>query len=83
MLVIRILWIDYVECYLNALQIRAIPDLDGVVPQSGDNLAVIVLQTIDTLRVLGPAVDAAQHVAASPPVVLYAVNVLKRIECVG
>jgi len=63
--------------HLDALQIRAIPDLDGVVPQSGDNLAIVVLQAIDTLRVLGPAIDATQHVAASPPVIFYAVNVLK------
>lgn len=65
------------RAYLNALQIRAIPDLDGVVPETGNNLTIIVLQTVDTLGVLRSAINPSQHVPTSSPVVLYTVDVLK------
>ena len=54
----------------------SVPHLDGVVPESTDDLAVVILQTVHPLAVLTPAVDPLQVVLPAPPVVLDSVNVL-------
>ena len=54
----------------------SVPHLDGVVPESTDDLAVVILQTVHPLAVLTPAVDPLQVVLPAPPVVLDGVDVL-------
>ena len=54
----------------------AIPHFDSVVPQSGDNFLIVVLQAIDTFGVLTAAVNALKVVLAAPPIILYRLNVL-------
>ena len=54
----------------------SVPNFDGVVSQPGNNFSVIVLETVDTLGVLRPAVDALKVVLAAPPVVLNGIDVL-------
>jgi hypothetical protein len=61
--------------HLGAGQGIAVPHLDRVVAQPGHDLGVVILQAVDALGVLGPAVDALQHVLAAPPVVLDRLNV--------
>ena len=48
----------------------SVPHLDGVVPQAGDNLGVVVLEAVNSFAVLASAVDSLQVVLATPPVVL-------------
>ena len=52
------------------LQGLPVPHLDGVVPQSAHDLAVVVLEAVHTLAVLTPAVDPLEVVLPAPPVVL-------------
>lgn len=61
---------------LAALERVAVPDFDGVVPQAGHDLVVVVLQTVNALRVLRPAVYPLQVVISRAPVVLDRFDVL-------
>lgn len=47
---------------------KAQTHLNGVIPQAADDLLVVVLQTVNTLTVLRPALDPLQVVSAAPPV---------------
>jgi hypothetical protein len=55
---------------LVLLQRLPVPHLDGVVPQAGHDLGVVILQAVDALAVLAAAVDPLQAVLAASPVVL-------------
>jgi hypothetical protein len=55
---------------LVLLQRLPVPHLDGVVPEAGHDLGVVVLQAVDALAVLAAAVDPLQVVLAASPVVL-------------
>lgn len=55
-----------------------VPNLDGVVPQTGHNLVVVVLKTVNALGILGSAIDSLQVVVAGAPVVFDRVDVLRR-----
>lgn len=54
-----------------------VPNLDGVVPQTGHNLVVVVLKTVNALGILGSAIDSLQVVVAGAPVVFDRVDVLR------
>ena len=52
------------------LQGLPVPHLDGVVPQPAHDLAVVILQAVDALAVLTPAVYPLEVVLPASPVVL-------------
>ena len=52
------------------LQCLPVPHLDGVVPQAAHDLTVVVLEAVDPLAVLTPAVYPLEVVLPAPPVVL-------------
>lgn len=52
----------------HQFQRKAQTHLDGVIPQAADDLLVVVLQAVNTLAVLRPALDPLQVVSAAPPV---------------
>jgi hypothetical protein len=53
-----------------------IPDLYRVIAETGNDLVVVVLETVDSLGILRSTVDSLQVVVARAPVVLDRVNVL-------
>jgi len=60
---------------LDALQSIPIPDLNRVISKPGYNLLIVVLQTVDALRVLAAAIDSLKIEPAHSPVVLYTFDV--------
>jgi hypothetical protein len=57
-----------------------IPNLYRVISEPGNDLVIVVLETVDALGILGPAIDSLQVVVAAAPVVLDRVDVLQNVR---
>lgn len=64
--------------YLVALQCISIPNFNGIVAKSRNNLIVVILKTIDSLRVLRPTIYSLQIVITRTPIILYGVDILQQ-----
>lgn len=64
------------------MQSISIPDLNRVVPETGNNLLIVVLQAVDALRILATAIDPLKIEPTHSPIVLYTFDVFDdfRIE---
>lgn len=63
--------------HLDALEGIAVPDLDGVVAQSRDDLLIVVLEAVDALGILAAAVYSLEVEDAVAPVVVDALDVAR------
>ena len=52
-----------------------VPHFDSIVPQSGHDFLIVVLETIDSFGVLTSTIDSLQIMFAKPPIALDSVYV--------